>query len=244
MIGIYKITNLINNRCYIGQSRNIQKRWTDHKNTAFNSNKDGYDYPLYKSIRKYGLENFLFEVIEECSISSLNERENYWIKFYSATDKQKGYNQSLDAFNHHSFLLSEEDVKNITNELIFSIEKLEKEIAEKYGVSIHTIKDINVGRTWKREELNYPLRKPIAEQKFFCEECGKEVWKGNNRCRECADKAKRLVERPDKETLYQLLKENSFCAVGRMYSVSDNAIRKWCKAYGLPTRAKDYKMPD
>ena len=39
----------------------------------------------------------------------------------------------------------------------------------------------------------------------------------------------------------KLLKENSFCAVGKMFGVSDNAIRKWCKSYGLPTRARDYK---
>ena len=65
MIGIYKIENLVNGKCYIGQSKYIEKRWTDHKSNAFNSiQKDQYKYPLYRAIRKYGLENFSFEVIE------------------------------------------------------------------------------------------------------------------------------------------------------------------------------------
>ena len=47
MMGIYKITNLINGQCYIGQSINIQKRWTAEKNTAFNENREDYNYPLF-----------------------------------------------------------------------------------------------------------------------------------------------------------------------------------------------------
>ena len=57
--GIYKITNLLNGKCYIGQSINIQKRWTNHKTSYKNPNKDCYNYPLYKAFRKYGLENFV-----------------------------------------------------------------------------------------------------------------------------------------------------------------------------------------
>ena len=53
MMGIYKITNLINGQCYIGQSINIQKRWTAEKNTAFNENREDYNYPLFQAIRKY-----------------------------------------------------------------------------------------------------------------------------------------------------------------------------------------------
>lgn len=51
----------------------------------------------------------------------------------------------------------------------------------------------------------------------------------------------RRTERPGKEELSKLLQENSFNAIGRVYGVSDNAIRRWCKAYGLPHRKKDMK---
>ena len=76
MIGIYKIQNLINGKIYIGQSVHIQARFNQHKNEA----KNGNTRPLYNAIRKYGIENFSFEIIEECSKEMLNEREIYWIK--------------------------------------------------------------------------------------------------------------------------------------------------------------------
>jgi len=47
MFTVYKITNNINNKCYIGSSIRVEKRWQDHKNDAFNSNDEKYDYPLY-----------------------------------------------------------------------------------------------------------------------------------------------------------------------------------------------------
>lgn len=63
MIGIYKITNKINHKCYIGQSNHIEKRLRDHKTYEW---KRHPEYPLYKAFIKYGIENFTFEVIEEC----------------------------------------------------------------------------------------------------------------------------------------------------------------------------------
>lgn len=94
------------------------------------------------------------------------------------------------------------------------------------------------------KEHNIQLLPNTSIKESFCNKCGTVVYPGSTLCISCSNKQQRLVERPDKETLYQLLKVNSFCAVGRMYGVSDNAIRKWCKVYGLPTHAKDYKMPD
>lgn len=87
--GIYKITNLQTNECYIGQSLDVYKRWNEHCKCGL-----GIDTPagnkLYKSIQQYGLENFSFELIEECSKEELNEKEKYFIDFYSA--KTFGFN--------------------------------------------------------------------------------------------------------------------------------------------------------
>ena len=60
MIGIYRIENLINHKNYIGQSMQINTRWSAHNRLAFEPNAAGYEYPLYNAIRKYGLENFNF----------------------------------------------------------------------------------------------------------------------------------------------------------------------------------------
>ena len=93
MIGIYKITNTINNKVYIGQSINIDERWRAHKADYKNSHLTGkHKSYLYVSMRKYGIENFKFEVIEEAPKELLNEREIYWIQYYDATNPDKGYN--------------------------------------------------------------------------------------------------------------------------------------------------------
>lgn len=93
MIGIYRIENLINHKNYIGQSMQMNTRWSAHKRLAFEPNAIGYEYPLYKAIRKYGLENFNFTILEECLEEQLNERETYWIEQFEAFGP-KGYNQT------------------------------------------------------------------------------------------------------------------------------------------------------
>lgn len=242
MVGIYIIKNKINGKIYIGQSRNIAKRWNTHLNTATNLNKKEYDYPLYRAMRKYGKENFSFEVLEECSIDQLNEKEEYWINYYN-TLGINGYNQTGIAFNQHGQKLTLDQVEEITNKLLYNPEISNKEIAQQYGVSIHAIKDINVGRTWYREGLKYPLKeiKETRSLKNYCPYCGKEISFGSISCKDCHYKKLQKTERPDKETLYSLLKQNSFLSVGRMFGVSDNTIRKWCKSYGIPFHSKDYK---
>ena len=82
MIGIYKITNLINGQSYIGQSVDIEKRWLKEQQSAFNVNNSSYNYPISCAFRKYGIDNFQFEVLEECLRNQLNEREKYWIAQY------------------------------------------------------------------------------------------------------------------------------------------------------------------
>ena len=75
---IYKITNNLNQHCYIGQtSRDYQIRWEEHKKDAFDNSFTGYNFILYKAFRKYGIENFSFSIIEECQNSDLKEREQY-----------------------------------------------------------------------------------------------------------------------------------------------------------------------
>lgn len=83
MIGIYKIQNKYTEECYIGQSVDIERRWRQHR-----ANLDAKGklrrYPLYRDMRRYGLSAFTFEVLEECSRSQLNEREDHWITYYAA----------------------------------------------------------------------------------------------------------------------------------------------------------------
>jgi len=92
MIGIYKITNISNNKCYIGQSVNIERRWMQHKETMNNPYIDAYNRELYSDMRVFGLDNFLFEILEECSLEELNNKEKYWIQYYNSYEN--GYNST------------------------------------------------------------------------------------------------------------------------------------------------------
>lgn len=90
--GIYKIENLIDGKVYIGQSVNISNRWKSHKSYTRKTIKEcpESNKPLYNSMRKYGIENFSFEVIEPCSPEELDDKEVYWIKYYDSFNN--GYN--------------------------------------------------------------------------------------------------------------------------------------------------------
>ena len=75
MIGIYLITNKVNGKKYVGQSIDIEERWKDHIWASKKSK-----LLIYRAMRKYGIDNFDFSILEECSIDKLDEREIYWIK--------------------------------------------------------------------------------------------------------------------------------------------------------------------
>lgn len=81
------------------------------------------------------------------------------------------------------------------------------------------------------------------KEQSYCIDCGKPISDGSTRCLQCQGKASRLVDRPSAEELKQILLDNNgnFAAVGRMFGINDNSIRKWCVGYGMPTHSKDYK---
>lgn len=90
MCGIYKIENLINGKVYIGQSVDIQYRFNNHKSESFNPKSNAYNTAIHRAIRKYGVDNFSFDIIEECDQDKLREREIYWIDYYKSFGR--GYN--------------------------------------------------------------------------------------------------------------------------------------------------------
>lgn len=91
MIGIYKITNQLNGKCYIGQSIDIKTRWIQHLYCGKNNFQKG---KLYPAMFQEGIENFTFEVLEKCDLSQeeLNNKERYWIQYYNSFNN--GYNST------------------------------------------------------------------------------------------------------------------------------------------------------
>ena len=80
MTGIYKIENVVNNKYYIGSSIDIKHRWTQHKRA-----KDKSSY-IQRAIKKHGLQDFIFEVLEICEIELLSIREIYYVALYDSNN--------------------------------------------------------------------------------------------------------------------------------------------------------------
>ena len=86
---IYRVTNMVNGKVYIGQTRNLSRRWGDHKRA-------GCDFHFHRAIRKHGAENFKFEVIDEClSSHEADLQEVYFIKESCSHRSEYGYNKTL-----------------------------------------------------------------------------------------------------------------------------------------------------
>lgn len=106
---IYKITNKINNKCYIGQTiKNAEERWAEHQRHAFGTHKNDQNKALYQAIRKYGLENFSFEILQDniTNFEDLDKAEIYWINYYNSFIN--GYNSTQGGQAYHSYLPNEE----------------------------------------------------------------------------------------------------------------------------------------
>ena len=93
--GIYKITQISTNQCYVGQARDIKERLREHMKCGL-----GIDTPagnkLYKAMIENSLDDFIFEMIEECNISDLNEKEKYYIDLFQSYDYGFNSNRGIN----------------------------------------------------------------------------------------------------------------------------------------------------
>ncbi len=113
MIGIYKIINNINNKCYIGQSIDIYTRWKQH---IYEVKHPRIHNKIYNAIRKYGLDNFSFEVVEECKLNhiELDNLERKWIEYYNSYDN--GYNSTRGGQGEDNWTYDPEMIKTLWDE--------------------------------------------------------------------------------------------------------------------------------
>ena len=236
--GIYKITNIINGKSYIGQSTDIHRRWKNEITDSKCINANSYNYPLMKAFRKYGIDNFKFEVIEECNNEELNQREIYWIDHFDTFFH--GYNQTLGGDT--SIRQPKENVIGVISDLI-NTDMLHKDIAIKWNMSTEMVQGINTGRYWKHN-ADYPLQKRKIAKISYCKNCGKEITKGSKLCLNCYESLRaENSNKPSKDALIRNLYDynGNFTKVGQIYNVSSNSVKKWCMKYGIPNKSSDYK---
>lgn len=150
---IYKITNKVNNKIYIGQTvKTVEKRFQQHKN---NSNKTYFSQiVLYRAFNKYGIENFICEEIEEVPNELLDEREKYWINYYDSYFN--GYNSTLGG---RATPLYNWDVDDIIEKYL--VLKSARKVAEAIGCDHSSIDKIlnanNIPRFTPAQQQSQPV---------------------------------------------------------------------------------------
>lgn len=175
MSSIYKITNIITNKIYIGYtSRTIKRRFYEHKWEAFNSDVDENASCLYQSMRKYGTNAFVIDEIIQFDENEYDwkELEKYYIKEYNSLTPN-GYNILLGG-NKPPVHYGESNIKTkiCDADLQLLINDLKDsnlsyaDIARKYNISVSHVYNLNLGKSRKQPNITYPIRKYTPQEKL------------------------------------------------------------------------------
>lgn len=154
---VYKIENNINHKIYIGQTNNLERRIKEHRHDK------RMNHPIYNAIHKYGWENFSVETLYFGE--DYNTKEKEYIKLYRSNEKEFGYNiqngeQDSSGENNPQSKLTQQQVDLLMKDLKETNVEFDK-LAEKYNVSIKTIRNVNTGIAWRKNDITYPIREPL-----------------------------------------------------------------------------------
>lgn len=167
MIGIYRIRNLVNNKCYYGSSKQIEKRWKNHKTSLIGNTH--YNTLLQRAWNKYGEHNFVFEVVKEC------KEENLLLEEQKYLDKNPEYNIGKTSSGGDN--LSKNPNKNII------VQKIKKSVNDRINL---------MTKEEKIEKFSLPMEKNPnwkgGISYTYCN-CGKRISNGCTHCNKCAPKS-------------------------------------------------------
>lgn len=157
-----------------------------------------------------------------------------------------GYNKTVSALEFHHIYPEQKSYGLSSSGNCHSLQKDLVEVQKCILVCANCHREIHAGCYTSEELLNKQIfdfsvleESPKSKEvEKFCLKCGKLITQYSNSglCTDCSHAERRVVKRPDKEELKRLIRSESFVKIGEMYSVSDNAIRKWCVAYNLPSK--------
>ena len=194
MVGIYKFTNKINGKIYIGQSNNIEKRKQNHVQSSYNKNAGDYNTFFHQAIRKYGIENFDFEVLvtldeNDYTRKQLDELEIYYIAKYDSY--KRGYNATPGGSGRGAegqkgelngrALLTKDDVVDIRES--YNNHERFKDVYERYKdkISIRGFQNVWWFNTWKHICPEYNTKANKEWQKHQAKANPPEVARNNKR---------------------------------------------------------------
>jgi len=227
---LYKITNIVNGKVYIGQSVEPNRRWSKHKTATRGLIKGNNKNPqfIHKAMAKHGIDNFTFNIICTCAgAEEAGLKEDELIEQYNSRDEKCGYNLipggKIKAGKDHPWfgrnhsdksksLISNkmQNNKNWINSSRMSgkkhSEKTKKKLAQKLTGNSNAFKPDKI--------------------KTLCRSCNKEI-RNATYCKDCVPRTK--IDWPPDDELIKMVQESSLTAVGRKFGVSDNAVRKRLK---------------
>jgi group I intron endonuclease len=227
---VYKITNSINNKCYIGITSNLKKRLKDHIRFSINNYKiKGY---IHKSIQKYGVDKFTVEILCECETDlDLNEKEQYYIKLHNSANSDFGYNLTLGGNreipnketiekkikNSHKVKVAQYDLKGNLIKSYVSIKEASREL---------NISDSDIHRCHKKNwsRNNFMFKKyeniPLTKIKPYIDNKGvnlSKMYKGKNSYNSCKCQA---LNKITNETIYA----NSLLELAELLNIHKSTI--------------------
>lgn len=165
-VGIYCFTNNINNKKYVGQSKQLERRYYLHLRDSLSKTKSENDTSLlHAAIRKYGIENFTYEILEECEIEELNDKEKYWIEQLHSYVLEGGYNLTKGGNNflRDFYYFTSEELLHYWNDEHLTVTAIYK----KYGSTGQRIREqlIELGISPEEiEQRTYEKRKEIVQK--------------------------------------------------------------------------------
>lgn len=263
MAYIYKITNQVNGKVYIGKTteNSIEQRWKEHQQDC--KKERCKSRPFYRALNKYGLDQFTVEEVEQCDVSVLDERETYWINYYRSYigwDDCNGYNATLGGDGKcycdydwvYSLWQEGKIIKNIAQITKYDQATISKILHNK-GITTEEIRQRamkfrkksstkQVKLTSRKEKNERKKRKMTTNKQKpirYCLICGKQITNSATYCLSCWNKEQQRFERPSRDQLKNDIRSFSLVAVAQKYGVSRSTIARWCIGYNLPDKKRD-----
>lgn len=172
-------------------------------------------YQNVKDYRQRLKDRLIYIMGEKCCICGYN-KNNSALEFHHLNPTQKDF--TLGQNPNISFAKANEEIKKC----ILVCANCHREIHS----GLINVTNIQCYDEIKAKEIENLVEQTKHKQIFYCKDCGKEIWRGSERCPECQALQTRVVERPNREELKNLIRKLPFTTIGRQFNVSDNAIRK------------------
>lgn len=164
-----------------------------------------------------------------------------------------GYHKSINALEFHHIDASQKNYGIATKGTCHDLESDLTEIKKCILVCANCHREIHDGNytveeLWQLQQYSEKIANEVRQEKinnisktyYYCLECGKLITKNKTcLCFDCVRKQNRVCDRPAREELKDLIRKYPFTAIAKTYGVSDNAVRKWCKSYNLPSKKQD-----